>query len=162
MRVMDKSWHSCLILCTERESVISIWKSERHIKKAGTEERGINQTGWWPSPWDREFKTLLFSPSLLFFSTFLFFYPFLPLLSITLSVLSLTFFVLCKKPPCPEGIDLQHRFDPVVMILLFASATSFSPLQSFHKMLWIRVEDSLEGEERGGCGEGESDAHAQT
>lgn len=156
---MDKSWHSCLILCTERESVISIWKSERHIKKL-EQKSGVSIKQADDHLHEIESSRPCLSPPL-FSSTFLFFYPFLPLLSIALSVLSLTFFVLCKKPPCPEGIDLQHRFDPVVMILLFASATSFSPLQSFHKMLWIRVEDSLEGEERGGCGEGESDAHAQ-
>lgn len=152
---MDKAWLSSLILCREREGVISIWKSERH-KKAGIEEQGINQTGWWPSPWDREFKTRPSSPSSPLLSS--------PSFSFLLSLPSpsehrpvcLVFDFLCfmQKPTCPEGIDLQHLFDPVVMILLFASATSFSPLQSFHKMLWIRLEDSLEGEERRGCGEG--------
>lgn len=101
----------------------------------------------WPYPWDTEFRT--FFPSSLFLS----FYPFLPFLSLALSVLSLTFFVSCKKPPCPEGIDLQDCFDPVVMILLFASATSFSLLQSPHKMLWIRPGDGMVGEKRRQGGE---------
>lgn len=68
-----------------------------------------------------------------------------PLFSVLLSLSSLSvhgplclvFDSLCfmRKLSCPEGIDLPDRFDPVVMILSFASATSFSPLQSPRKML---------------------------
>lgn len=61
--------------------------------------------------------------------------------------LVLDFLCFLQNLPCPEGIDLQGCFDPVVMILLFAWATSFSPLRSPHKMLWIRPEDGMLGEE---------------
>ena len=90
----------------------------------------------WPSPWDTEFMTLSFL-SLLSPSSLSLHRP-----------VCLVFDSLFHA--CPEGTDLQDRFDPVVMILSFASATSFSRLQSPHKMLWIRPEDGMVGEERRG------------
>lgn len=68
--------------------------------------------------------------------SFLSFYP--PLSSLSAhGPLCLAFDFLCfmRKLSCPEGTDLLDCFDPVVMILSFASATSFSLLQSPLKML---------------------------
>lgn len=67
-----------------------------------------------------------------------------------LPLFSALFYSLCfmQRPTCPEGIDLQDGFDPVVMILSFASATSFSRLQSPLNMLRIRPEERMVGEER--------------
>lgn len=148
-------------MCRKREGVIDIRK---WYKDAGMEEQGINQTAARADDDPlREIQSswLCFSTPPLPFSFLLS----LPSLSVHRPV-CLVFDFLCfmQKPPCPEGIDLQDCFDPVVMILLFASATSFSPLQSPRKMLWIRPEDGVggRGEEVGSWGRGVSDSQVQS
>lgn len=102
-----------------------------------------NTSVWWPAPWYTVYDRLLPRP--------LFSSPSNPSL---LPLFSALFVSLCfmQRPTCPEGIDFQDGFDPVVMILSFASATSFSRLQSPLNMLQIRPEERMEGEERSGGG----------
>lgn len=111
----------------ESEVICGGWKikgrmsreSNRLLQRERTAERTSGasikqQHVWWPGLW---YTTLWpsFSPSTLFF-------PFKPLLPLFLAF----FDSLClmQRPTCPEGTDLQDGFDPVVMILSFASATS--------------------------------------
>lgn len=129
----DTSSPSCLNRWSRKMvGVINTRKSKRHTKKLEwRSSASIKQQHALPMTLSMRYRVQDFL-SLLSFSFLLS----LPSLSVPCPV-CLVFDFLCfmQKPPCPEGIDLQDCFDPVVMILLFASATSFFLLQSPHKML---------------------------